>query len=361
MSASAGQTRERISQQAADWFVANRAGLAGNERDEFITWIKASPIHIEEYLALAVIARDLRSACAESAGSLETLLTRARLESSASVVPLSRSVESAPEHMARRPWLTAAVSLVALGILSFGLVQFWTQRTAHPVPVPTNAAVWQFETQHGELLSRRLPDGSQLHLNTDSRVVVRYDNKERLVALTSGEADFEVVHEPKRAFRVRGGSFEVVAIGTNFNVRLEAHSATVSVLHGRVTVMPTGPAGAAASGPASERLLTLDAGQQIKLTAGQWPPSGPVRMDAERSTAWLHRQIKFENEPLERVAIEFNRYATKPIEITTPALRSLEISGVFATDDVDAFVAFLRSLDGVRVDVTSSQIRVSQD
>jgi transmembrane sensor len=360
MSASAGQTRERISQQAADWFVANRAGLTGNERDEFITWMKASPIHIEEYLALAVVARDLRSACAESAGSLEALLTRARLESSASVVPLSRPVASAPEHMARRPWLTAVVSLVALGILGFGLVQFWTQRTAHPVPVPASAAVWQFETQHGELLSRRLPDGSQLYLNTGSRVVVRYDNKERLVALTSGEADFEVVHEPKRAFRVRGASFEVVAIGTNFNVRLEAHWATVSVLHGRVTVMPTGPAGAAASGSASERLLTLDAGQQIRLTAGQWPPSGPVRMDAA-STAWLHRQIKFENEPLERVAVEFNRYATKPIEITTPALRSLEISGVFATDDVDAFVAFLRSLDGVRVDVTSSQIRVSQN
>ena len=29
----------------------------------------------------------------------------------------------------------------------------------------------------------------------------------------------------------------------------------------------------------------------------------------------------FENEPLERVASEFNRYAQKPIEITTRALR----------------------------------------
>src|SRR6201999_4442906 len=127
------------------------------------------------------------------------------------------------------------------------------------VPVPTNAAVWQFETQHGELLSRRLPDGSQLHLNTGSRVVVRYDNKERLVALTPGGEDFEVVHEPKRAFRVRGGSFEVVAIGTNFDVRLEAQRATVGVLPGRVPVMPPGPAAAAASGTASARLLTLDA------------------------------------------------------------------------------------------------------
>jgi transmembrane sensor len=126
-------------------------------------------------------------------------------------------------------------------------------------------------------------------------------------------------------------------------------------------VLPGAAAGGTSGGPASVRPLALDAGQKIDLTAGQWPPAGPVRMDAERSTAWLHRQIKFENEPLESVAVEFNRYAAKPIEITTPALRNLEISGVFATDDVDAFVAFLRSLDGVRVDVTPSQIRVSQD
>jgi len=61
------------------------------------------------------------------------------------------------------------------------------------------------------------------------------------------------------------------------------------------------------------------------------------------------------------VAAEFNRYAPKPIEIATPALRDLQISGVFATDDTEAFIAFLRSLKGVRVDVTTTRIRVSRD
>jgi hypothetical protein len=34
---------------------------------------------------------------------------------------------------------------------------------------------------------------------------------------------------------------------------------------------------------------------------------------------------------------------------------------VFATDDPEAFVAFLRSLKGVRLEVTTTRIRVSQD
>ena len=93
------------------------------------------------------------------------------------------------------------------------------------------------------------------------------------------------------------------------------------------------------------------------MTQGQ-SLGAPTAVDAQRTTSWLRRQIAFEHEPLERVADELNRDAAKPIEIDTPALRKLEISGVFATGDPDAFVAFLRSLQGVRVEVTTSAIRV---
>ena len=108
-----------------------------------------------------------------------------------------------------------------------------------------------------------------------------------------------------------------------------------------------------------ERLVQLVADQQLRLTVGTWPPT-LVAVDAQRSTAWLHRQIAFDHEPLERVAAEFNRYAPKPFEIVTPALRTLQISGVFATDDTEAFIAFLRSLKGVQVEVTATRILVSQ-
>ena len=96
------------------------------------------------------------------------------------------------------------------------------------------------------------------------------------------------------------------------------------------------------------------------MTEGEWPAT-PVAVDAQSATAWLRREIVFDHEPLERVAAEYNRYSPKPIEIATPALRNLQISGVFATDDTDAFIAFLRSLKGVRVEVTPTRIRVSRD
>jgi len=115
--------------------------------------------------------------------------------------------------------------------------------------------------------------------------------------------------------------------------------------------------GANSSQNRPSRFVQLGADQQVVVTEGEWPAT-PIAVDAQRTTAWLHRQISFDHEPLERVAAEYNRYSSKPIEIATPALRSLLVSGVFATDDSDAFVAFLRSLKGVRVEVTETQIRV---
>jgi len=86
--------------------------------------------------------------------------------------------------------------------------------------------------------------------------------------------------------------------------------------------------------------------------------SAPVAVDAERDTAWLRHQIVFENATLEHVAAEMNRYSAVPIEIA-PSLKNIQISGVFSTDAPDSFLVFLRSLDGVTVEVTPARIMVS--
>jgi transmembrane sensor len=208
-----------------------------------------------------------------------------------------------------------------------------------------------------------LADNSILHLNTDSAVTIRYGKNERLVMLTSGQANFEVAHEPDRAFRVIAGSAEVVDLGTKFDVRLQHDSTVVTVIEGRVAVAPspaTEELGTGSNQSPARRVVQLGADQQIIVTEGEWPAT-PASVDSQRTTAWLRREIVFDHEPLERVAAEYNRYTAKPIEIATPALRNLQISGVFATDDTEAFIAFLRSLKGVRVEVTETRIRVSRD
>ncbi len=355
------QVRAAIAEQAGEWLVASDEGpLDTQEAAALSAWLKASPVHVEEFLGVSAVARDLRAARADPEYALDAILARARAEEDAPARTLWLRVAAAFRGETSGPWLIAAVTMVACGVLSLGWFLPWNVTpTGHP-SVPSGTTALHFETRHGEQLSRRLADNSILHLNTDSAVTIRYGKNERLVMLTSGQADFGVAHEPDRPFRVIAGLAEVVDLGTKFDVRLQHDSTVVTVVEGRVAVGPSpilGRLGANSGQNHPPRFVQLSADQQIRVAEGEWPAT-PVAVDAERTTAWLRREIVFDHEPLERVAAEYNRYTAKPIEIATPALRSLQISGVFATDDTEAFIAFLRSLKGVRVEVTETRIRV---
>lgn len=356
------KVRAAIAEQASEWFVANdEAPLGVQDSAALVAWLKASPAHVEEFLGVAVLARDLHIAGAGLEPSLEALVARARAEDAGAVEPFrpSRVTITAPNGPGHR-WQFAAISAAAVALASLALF-WWNFRPVTREPAPAAAAL-HFETRHGEQQTHRLADNSVLHLNTDTAVTVRYSPTQRLVVLVSGEADFEVAHDPQRVFRVLAGPAEVMDLGTQFDVRRNGDATVVTVAEGRVSVAPSqmpGEGGARSSQSHPRQRVQLSANQQISVAEGQWPATA-ITVDAQRARAWLHRQISFDHEPLERVAAEFNRYAPKPIEITAPALRTLEVSGVFSTDDPEEFLAFLRSLEGVRVEVTATRIRVSQ-
>ncbi len=356
------QIRAAIAEQAGEWFVANsEKSLDAADAAALAAWLKTSPVHVEEFLGVSAIARDLQEARADPEFTLAAILARARAEDSAPVPsPWARLIGAIRDVTSGRT-LAVAATMAACLMLGLGLLLTWNswqrggQRSA-----PEAIAALRFETRHGEQLSHRLADNSLLHLNTDSAVTIRYSKNERLVILTAGQADFEVTHEPHRVFRVIAGPAEVVDLGTRFDVRLDHDATVVTVVEGLVAVgasaIPEKPGADPGQGHAPQ-FTQLSANQQIRVAEGAWPAT-PVAVDAQRATAWLHQQIVFDHEPLEHVVAEFNRYSAKPIRIATPALATLEVSGVFASDDPDAFIAFLRSLKGVRVEVTETQIRV---
>jgi transmembrane sensor len=355
------QVRAAIAEQAAVWLAANdETPLDAPQAAALAAWLKASPLHVEEFLRASVIARDLRAARTDPAYSLEAVLLSARAADDTPARPLWSRVIALTGGIPSRGWQTAAVTAAAVAVLSLGLLSWWHVRPVAPVPLGFIATALHLATGHGEQLSRRLEDNSVLHLNTDSAASIRFNKTERLVTLISGQAGFEVAHDPTRKFRVLAGSAEVVAIGTRFDVRLEEASTVVTVVEGRVAVGPAAMLETHTANPNTAPVyVQVGADQQIRVTTAEWPAT-PTSVDAQNTAAWLHREIVFDHEPLERVAAEFNRYSAKRIEIATPALRKLQISGAFATDDTDALVAFLRTLNGVRIEVTATRIQVSQ-
>jgi transmembrane sensor len=336
------KVRELIACQAGEWVAAHRAGgLDAAERRAFYAWLIASPVHVEEYLEVALLSRRLPVAAADPELPLETILDRVR-EEPESVTRIGNAPHpsrAAPRARPQRRWLWAAVPA---GLAVIAVTLFWL-RGEHVTPE-------RYATRHGEMRSWRLGDNSTLRLNTDTSVTARYSHSQRLIEIERGEVLFEVAHESARPFRVVAGTASVLAVGTTFSVYRQGGSTLVTVVQGRVGVSTV---------TAGSISVNAGAGEQVRVMDGE-RPQPPTRADVQRSTAWLHRQIIFEREPLALVTAEFNRYSPRPIDIETPALGTLPITGIFSVDDTETFLDFLRTFDRVTIEATPTRIRVFQ-
>jgi transmembrane sensor len=343
MTPSNEQIRAAIAEQAGAWFVENRGGpLDPEARASFIEWLRASPVHVQEYLAIAVLARDLPAAANDPQVPLESLLAEARADADNVVGldrPLPRRAPAGQRLRWSRAWPIATAAAAAIVFVISAAI--WSARDGERFGLPKS-----YSTAHGEQSVRQLPDGSVLHLNTDSEVTVRYSRGERGVKLVRGEALFQVAHDNQRRFRVAAGEAGVLAVGTQFDVYRRPDGVTVTVVEGTVTVF---------TDTAPQAALRVGAGYQVEIRS---QVGSPQSVDARAAVAWIERQIAFENRPLGEVADEFNRYGRIAIEIEDPDLRALPISGVFDAYDTDSFAAFLETLSGVLVQKTPTRILV---
>src|SRR5260370_37283366 len=355
MSPSDAQIRSAITQVAADWYAAHRSGpLAEADRAAFLAWLKASPIHIEEYLGVAALERALGAATGDPSLTVDALVEMARGAPNGGVVDLAGPLLRYPTqvHPARRYWrgIAAAASVC---VCAAGVLIVWPMHSGHGV-----GGVKAYRTTHGEQGVWPLADGSTLHVNTDTAVTVRFSSTERLVEVDHGQVALAVAHDDGRPFRVHAGSTDTVAVGTEFDVYRRPDATLITVVTGQVAVSvdPFAPPRTANAGLSVG--LRVGAGRQVRVVAGKLP-SASEPTDLRETTAWLERKIVFEQRPLGAVADEFNRYNDKPFTIDDPPLRRLPITGPFNPADTDSFAAFLESLEGVRVDRLPTRFRDS--
>ena len=353
MTPSEEQVRAAVAQQAGTWFIANQSGsLEQAERAAFVAWLKASPIHVEEYLGVALIAHDLPAAMDEPDLPLESLLEMARADDTNGVVSLEppMRVRDLPSKQVSRPRTWSFATSTAAAVLVLAASALWWLHDGDLLGLPKT-----YQTTHGEQIVVPLPDGSELHLNTDSSVTVRYTRSERVVEIARGQALFTVARDDHRRFRVAAGDVHVLAVGTQFDTYRRPDTTIVTVVEGSVAVLAGKPPPGESGLPPDA--LRVNAGYQVHVDAGG-VLAQPIPVDLQQTLAWLQREVAFEQRPLGEVADEFNRYGSIPIEIDDAALRALPISGVFDAYDIDSFVAFLQTLDGVRVERTNARIRV---
>jgi len=192
-------------------------------------------------------------------------------------------------------------------------------------------------TTRGDIRIAALPDGSRVTLDTTTRIVTRFDQRQRNVELTAGRALFDVAKDPAHPFIVRAGDVEVTAVGTSFSVAMLPNDhARVLVREGVVRIRSLASATSGAAPPVLARAnMTVDA-----APAATRPIAPPILLSPDqvsRQLAWREGMLVFEATPLAEAAREFDAYNNVRIEVADAALGRRTITGRFSATDPRGF------------------------
>lgn len=233
-------------------------------------------------------------------------------------VPPSRPAPSKPARSAGVA-LTVALAFAALAWLN---PVYKTER---------------FATAIGERRTVLLGDGSQLLLDSGTRVDVSWRLRSREAGLQAGQVLFDVSSAVYRPFVVSAGLTQVEVLGTLFNVRrLDDDKVRVTLARGRVQVAAAG-----------NTPVSLRPGQQVDAIGGQLLPVAKV--DPARAMAWKEDRIVFEQTPLDEAVSLLRHYRKAAICLDDPSLAALKLSGVFDAHNVDRLLQLLPSILPVAV------------
>jgi len=221
-------------------------------------------------------------------------------------------------HLISRFMWVAAASVFIVG--GFFLIKSFL--------VNNNSAI---KTNYGEIKEQKLPDGTDVKLNANSKVSYSWAWKkgEDREVWINGEAFFHVSKTAEKSrFIVHTDHFDVIVTGTQFNVVNRNGQSNVMLNEGSV-------------------IIHSDNGREIHMIPGEFvefktnqTQKRIVRNDS--LLAWKDRRLVFENTPLTDVVLVIRNHYGVEVKLADDAVGTKTISGMLPNDNLDVL---LQSID----------------
>lgn len=313
--ADARQPSHAVLEQAAHWYSVLRDGKAGpQERTAWQAWLGADEAHRTAWRYVEGIGRDFDPL---------------RGQPDARLAADALGVASGRLQSRRRV-------LAGMAVVTGGALLGWAGM--HQALLPADMLAWgaDHRTGTGEQRELTLADGSRIWLNTASAIDVEFSARERIVTVVRGEVFIATAADAERPFIVQTGHGRMQALGTRFNVRLDAGQTRLAVYEGAVRIR------AAASGAT----LVVAAGQQAHFSASEI--AAIETADAARE-AWTQGSLIADNIPLRQVVDELRRYRRGHLGVADE-VADLTVYGNFPIRDSDRVLRMLASALPIRIE-----------
>lgn len=324
----------RIKQEALDWYLRiHSPSAAVSDFDAFTLWLEANDQHrmvydrLEDQLMAIEDIVDRQALIAELETSLKPL---AAFKSDHNVVDAS-------DRFSRRRFIAGITALAASVAIGFQLMPL-SNNPIKPL---------EYMTAKGEQRSITLADGSQVLLNSDSKIRVAFEENARKTELLYGQAKYSIAKDKDRPFTIDTGDRTVRVVGTVFDVLRHNKETRVTVSEGVVEVKPNEHALATAA----ERLT-----QGMQLTHHDGALKSTItNVNLNQAMSWQYGQLTYQNAALKDVIADLGRYFDTRIGLS-PALNNSAFSGVLLTNDLEANLALLESSLSIKVKKEADRI-----
>lgn len=330
--------RDNIEDEASLWIARLDRQLTSDERHALQEWLAANDMHRKALLEMAELWDKMDS-----------------------LARLADLFQAPVNNRAMQPHLNGTIFYGAVAASLVFLLVFigWNFMSLPSTPAMVDGI---YETAIGEQSNVNLPDGSQLVLNTNSRVAVEYSDGHRLFFLERGEINIEVAHDPSRPLSVIARNKIVQAVGTAFNVRIyNDQEVALLVTEGKVLVAQN-IASKAAHAIKPKRLpgnsLAVSKGEKILLGTPDQKIAKVNESEILTSLSWREGKLVFRGETLEQAVREINRYTPVQFEINDHGLKQKRIAGLFKAGDVDGLLAALEQNFNIAHEHANNKIRL---
>ena len=331
-----------IREQASIWIVRLQEGLNKQQQVQLSAWLEADNAHADKLLELATLWDDM--------GILKEL---------APLFDGLRSTVACQVKVSKpKQWLSGWAIVSGITVLG-AMVLFLLPASTNYAPPPSEivvlsdtpqvkskVAAQHYQTEVGEHTETLLSDGSLLTLNTNSHVVVEFNDHSRNIKLIDGEVHFAVAKDPSRPLSVMVNGKTVQAVGTAFSVRKSAsNKLVVAVDEGKVAVFDQL---GVANGKNLRLTSALQAGDVLTIVDNTQNVVRLEDTEMEDRLAWRQGMIVISDDTLDSVIGEFSRHTKQKVLLADKRLGDIRVAGYFRLGDLDGLLVALEQNFSIR-------------
>jgi transmembrane sensor len=250
-------------------------------------------------------------------------------------------------HQSRSSWKKWVTGIAAMLLLTAGALYFFNTRSTATPQTATNEVV----TKKGSTSRIKLPDGTQVWLNTDSKLTYAGDfsGPSREVTL-SGEAYFDVAKDSSHPFIIHTDKINIRVLGTAFNVKNYAADEVVetALIHGRIEVTFTDrPLEKIILKPNEKLVVRKDQGA-TKVVSGQSAAPKVTLNNISLAhdslvveTAWMSNTIAFTDQSLLDIARMLERKFDITVEFKNEEIKTYSYTGAYQNESLEKILELL--------------------